>query len=98
MSLLTHIVAFKLVLQSQSFSNARVNSKLNYVLPRYGVKNHSLYFFTWNPSEDIPIRISYTIIRIKARQTGISSIIHITEPQEQSSFFDILNSTLYHFL
>ena len=87
MSLLTDIRCFELVLHSHSFSNAR--DTFLYVLLRYGTeKTH--YFFTWNPSEDIPIPISYTIISIKAGQTGISIIIQITEPQKQSSFFGIL--------
>ena len=45
---------------------------------------------SWSASEDIPVPICNRIITIKARQPSISSIIQITEQQEQTNFFNIL--------
>ena len=65
--------------------------KIHFCMSYLGtVSKISHYLLSWIASEDIPIRIRYSVIRIDARKAGISSIIQITEPQKQTSFFDIL--------
>ena len=65
--------------------------KIHFCMSYLGtVSKYAHYLLSWIASEDIPIRISYSVIRIDARKAGTSATRHRTEPQKQTSFFDIL--------